>query len=184
MTHSQIDADGGRVAQPSLAAKGLSSSHTGLPTWPELPYSMATVFQGQETRGQQDQTPERAHQGEASQATQHLPHSAPCVQAGTSAHSGSRGGDTLFPLRREQEHEEQKIFLWPLLGNAVYTPPKYTFGCPAQQGRYLVESQSFPYNLEDGKFTYTSDPVLRWVPKDFGNERPVCWFPIIFFKII
>lgn len=148
MAHSQVDADCGRVAQPSLAAKGLSSSHGGLPTWPELPHSMAAVFQGQGTRVQQDQTPERACQGEASEATQHFPHRAPCVQAGTSAHSGSRGGDTLFPLRREQEHEEQKIFLWPLLGNAVYIPPKYMFDCPAWQGRCLVKSQSFPYSLE------------------------------------
>lgn len=147
MAHSQVDADCGRVAQPSLAAEGLSSSHAGLPTWPELPHSMAAVFQGQGTRGQQGQTPERACQGEASEATQPLPAALHvCRQAPVPAQGRGRG--TLFPLRREQEPEEQKIFLWPLLGKTVYTPPKYTFDCPARQGRCLVKSQSFPYSRE------------------------------------
>lgn len=66
----------------------------------------------------------------------------------------------LFLLKREPEHEEQKISLRPFWKNTIRPPPKCRIGCPAQQERCL-NSRSFPFNLKDRKFTHASDLVSK-----------------------
>ena len=51
-------------------------------------------------------------------------------------------GPALFLLKREPEHEEQKISSRPLWKNTIHPPPKCRIGCPAQQ-EWWLNSTSF-----------------------------------------
>ena len=128
-------ADHQLVAQPGLWAEGLSSS-------PHRLFHVAWASSQQGSRIPRTSILRESTRWEP-QKPQSITPTVLCQLKQSQTPSWVQGeGPALFLLKREPEHEEQKISSRPLWKNTIHPPPKCRIGCPAQQ-EWWLNSTSF-----------------------------------------